>query len=199
MKILVKRKLNIAGLVFLGLIFILGLIRLISGEDDWICQNGEWVKHGMPSAPKPTTPCPGVKPTPNQQLFKVIRVFDGDTMEIEGGQKVRYIGIDTAEMDDKDPTKLCYAKKAFEKNKELVEDKEVRLEKDLSETDKYGRLLRYVYIGDVFVNDYLVRNGFAGVTTYPPDIKFKDQFLEAEKEARENNRGLWSPSTCLNQ
>jgi micrococcal nuclease len=120
-------------------------------------------------------------------------------MEIEGGQKVRYIGIDTAEMDDKDPTKLCYAKKAFEKNKELVEDKEVRLEKDLSETDKYGRLLRYVYIGDVFVNDYLVRNGFAGVTTYPPDIKFKDQFLEAEKEARENNRGLWSPSTCLNQ
>ena len=84
MKILVKRKLNIAGLVFLGLIFILGLIRLISGEDDWICQNGEWVKHGMPSAPKPTTPCPGVKPTPNQQLFKVIRVFDGDTMEIEG-------------------------------------------------------------------------------------------------------------------
>lgn len=63
--------------------------------------------------------------------------------------------------------------------------------RDVSNTDKYGRLLRYVYIGDVFINDYLVRQGYAHIDTYPPDVKYVEQFKEAEKEARENNRGLW--------
>ena len=65
------------------------------------------------------------------------------------------------------------------------------MERDISETDKYKRLLRYVWIGDVLVNDYLVRQGFALTSTFPPDVKYETQFLEAETEARENNRGLW--------
>lgn len=126
-----------------------------------------------------------------KQTVKVIKVIDGDTIEIEGGQKVRYIGIDTPET--KHPTKgvQCFGKKASEKNKELVDGKEVILGKDISETDRYGRLLRFVYIDGVFVNDYLVREGYAHASTYPPDVKFADQFRQAEQEARISNKGLW--------
>lgn len=124
--------------------------------------------------------------------YLVTRVIDGDTIEIEGGQKIRYIGIDTPESVHPQKPIECFAVEAAKKNKELVEGKRVRLEKDISETDRYGRLLRYVFVGDLFVNDYLVRWGYAYSSTYPPDVKYQDQFRQAEREARENNRGLWS-------
>jgi len=83
-------------------------------------------------------------------------------------------------------------------------DKEVHLEKDISDKDRYGRLLRYVYLpalpsgeGDFFVNDYLVRQGFARTATFPPDVKFSERFLDAEREAHENSRGLWAPEICI--
>lgn len=127
-----------------------------------------------------------------EEQIKVIRVIDGDTIEIEGGQKVRYIGIDSPETVDPRRPVGCFGKEASLENKKLVEGKNIILEKDISETDKYGRLLRYVYLPNgVFVNDYLVRNGFAKVVTYPPDVKFVDQFLEAQRQASEQKRGLW--------
>ncbi len=154
----------------------------------------------LSSVPTPTiisTPTTTVVLGTNEnQIFKVARIIDGDTIEIESGEKIRYIGINTPEIDDKDPIKLCFAQKAALKNKELIEGKQVSLVKDVSETDKYGRLLRYVYVGDIFVNDFLVRQGFAQVNTYPPDVKFKEQFQEAEQEARQNKRGLWGEE-CL--
>lgn len=125
------------------------------------------------------------------QFVKVVRVIDGDTIEIENKKTVRYIGIDTPELHDPRRPVECFAKESYEKNKKLVEGKTVRLEKDVSETDKYKRLLRYVFIDDLFVNDFLIRNGFANISTYPPDVKYADKFQEAEKEARENIRGLW--------
>jgi endonuclease YncB( thermonuclease family) len=126
-------------------------------------------------------------------VFVVERVIDGDTIELSNGKKVRYIGIDTPEMTSKNSQ--CYAQKAKEKNEELVLGKKVTLEKDVSETDKYGRLLRYVYINDLFVNEYMVAEGYAKVTTYPPDVAYKDVFLNAERSAREQQKGLWSE--CL--
>jgi len=126
------------------------------------------------------------------ELNKVTRVVDGDTIEIEGGIKVRYIGIDTPETVHPDKGVQCFGSQASNKNRELVEGKNIRLEEDISQTDKYGRLLRYVYIGEIFVNDYLVRNGFAYTSSYPPDVKYQAQFGQAQQEARENNRGLWS-------
>ncbi len=126
-----------------------------------------------------------------EDFLKVSRVVDGDTIELETGEKVRYIGIDTPETKDPNRDVECYGKEASNKNKELVEGKEVRLEKDVSETDRYGRLLRYIYIDDVFINDFLVREGYAKASSYPPDIKHQEQFKESEKYARENNKGLW--------
>lgn len=147
--------------------------------------------------------------TNSPALTKVTRVIDGDTIEIETGpdfakastgrQKIRYIGVDTPEIHHPKKPVQCFGQIAAEKNRELVEGKEVRLEKDVSETDRYGRLLRFVYVEEktatgpatLFVNDYLVRQGYARVATFPPDVKYQRQFLEAENEARENNRGLW--------
>ena len=126
-----------------------------------------------------------------EERVLVSRVIDGDTVELEDGRKLRYIGIDTPELVHPDKATECFAKEAMEENKRLVDGKTVRLESDVSETDRYGRLLRYVSVENTMVNDTLVRQGFAHASTYPPDVKYSQQFLEAEKEARENNRGLW--------
>ncbi|OGG06190.1 hypothetical protein A2872_04445 [Candidatus Gottesmanbacteria bacterium RIFCSPHIGHO2_01_FULL_42_12] len=135
----------------------------------------------------------GLNLTPQDaQLFLVKRVVDGDTIELDNGDKVRYIGVNTPETVDPRKPVECFGEEAKAKNKELVEWKLVRLEKDITDKDKYGRLLRYVYIQNTFVNDFLVRQGYANVATYPPDVKFVSQFLEAEKYARENKLGLWS-------
>ena len=122
----------------------------------------------------------------------VAKVIDGDTIEIAGGRKVRYIGIDAPERVDPRKAVQCFGEEAYKKNKELVEGKRVRLEKDVSETDKYGRLLRYVYVGDIFVNQYLVREGYAYAYTFPPDIKYAEEFVQAQRKAREEKKGLWA-------
>jgi len=148
------------------------------------------------NAQQTSSPSSNIQPPKiNSQQIKVTKVIDGDTIEIEGGQRIRYIGIDTPETVDPRKPVQCFGKEASDQNKKLVEGKEVKLEKDVSETDKYGRLLRYVYVGDIFVNDYLVRQGYAHASSYPPDIKYQDQFTKAQNEASANSKGLWGP-TC---
>lgn len=142
---------------------------------------------------------PGKIQGESEEGVLVTRVIDGDTIEIDGGQKVRYIGIDTPETVDPRTTVQCFGKEAAAKNKELVEGKKVRLEKDVSETDKYGRLLRYLYIGDVFVNKVLVQEGYAFSSPYPPDIKYQDLLNQAQKEAREKGLGLWGSCPVSNK
>ena len=149
----------------------------------------------------PTFPTPiTLSASDSANLIKVTRVVDGDTIEIEGGAKVRYIGINAPESVAPGKPMGCFGKESSNKNIELVLGKEVRLEKDVSETDKYGRLLRYVYVEgpstssgqiSLFVNDELVKSGYARVSTYPPDVKYQDLFRQSEKYARENNSGLW--------
>jgi micrococcal nuclease len=131
-------------------------------------------------------------PKSDPQLVRVVRVVDGDTIEISGGEKVRYIGINTPESVDPRKEVECFGKEAAVENKKLVEGKTVRLEKDVSDRDKYGRRLRYVYVDNIFVNDYLVANGFAQVATYPPDVKYTDLLFRSEAKARSEQVGLWS-------
>lgn len=126
----------------------------------------------------------------------VSRVIDGDTIELKEGEKVRYIGIDTPETVDPHRVVGCFGKEASDENKKLVEGKLVYLVKDTSEIDKFGRLLRYVYLKEtnkesLFVNDFLVRFGFAKADPFPPDLKFKQEFQAAESEAKQEKRGLW--------
>lgn len=88
-------------------------------------------------------------------------------------------------------------KKASDENKQLVEGKTVYLEKDVSEIDKFGRLLKYAYLFQpdgslLMINNFLVEQGYAKVYTYPPDVKYPDKFLKPEQEVKDQQRGLWS-------
>lgn len=115
----------------------------------------------------------------------VIRVIDGDTIVIEGGYHVRYIGIDSPESDE------YYYSEAKQINTDLIAGKQVRLESDVTDKDKYGRLLRYVFVDETFINAEMVRQGCAWSSAFPPDIKYQ-VFLEAmEKEARKLKSGFW--------
>lgn len=148
------------------------------------------------SAQEPATPSPAVAPAnqaisaPEGDLAAVTQVIDGDTIEVALGgatYRVRYIGMDTPERGDP------YFSEATDANRALVEGKMVILIKDVSKTDRYGRLLRYVYLEDgIFVNAELVKQGYAVVATFPPDIRHQDLFLTLEREAREASRGLWA-------
>jgi micrococcal nuclease len=126
---------------------------------------------------------------PSPDTATVTRVIDGDTIEIGTGQRVRYIGIDAPEVY---PKKEPYGTEAWEANSRLVEGKKVRLERDVSDTDKYGRLLRYVYIDDVLINAELVRLGLAEARAYPPDTLYQELLEQLEKGAREAGRGMWA-------
>ncbi len=119
------------------------------------------------------------------QKSKVVQVMDGDTIVIANGEKVRYIGVDAPEMG------MPFFVEATRENQKLVEGKEVRLEKDVSEKDKYGRLLRYVYVRRKMVNQELVRKGWARAKFTSPNIKYHDEVKEAEEEARRKHRGMW--------
>jgi micrococcal nuclease len=118
----------------------------------------------------------------------VTGVIDGDTIIIEGGYRLRYIGIDTPEIDGLEP----FAMEALEANRRLVEGKIVRLERDISQTDKYDRLLRYVYVDGMMVNAELVRLGLAEAKAYPPDTKYQEKLEKAEREAKQAGRGIWA-------
>jgi micrococcal nuclease len=132
------------------------------------------------------------------EVGQVLSVIDGDTIEVLiNGQtyRVRYIGIDSPETGSEP-----FGAEAVEKNKELVDGKEIILVKDTSETDPFGRLLRYVFAGDlggVFVNDELVESGYASASAYPPDTACEETFASAERNARSQELGLWAPVPIL--
>jgi micrococcal nuclease len=141
---------------------------------------------------------PTATPTVGVQA-RVVRVIDGDTIEVDraldGRAAVRYIGIDTPETVAPGQPVGCFGREASDRNKELVEGKTVFLEKDVSETDQFGRLLRYVYLADgQMVNELPVSGGYAQASTYPPDVKYQDRFTAVQQQAREAGKGLWGPA-----
>ena len=127
---------------------------------------------------------------------EVEKVVDGDTIvvRLDGREEtIRYIGIDTPEpYRDGDPA--CYSLEASLRNKELVQGKTVRLEADIEERDRYDRLLRYVYMDDVFVNEVLIQEGYAEDLPIKPNTKYASRFADLERQAREGERGVWG--TC---
>ncbi len=136
----------------------------------------------------------------------VTRVVDGDTLQLESGEKVRLIGIDTPEMHESNKlyrdaqrakenitTIQKLGRRSYQFTRELVEGKRVSLEFDVERYDKYKRLLAYVYLKDnnLFVNAEIVKQGYASLMTYPPNVKYVGLFQKLYQEARDNRRGLW--------
>ncbi len=145
-------------------------------------------------------PSPTASSTTSQsEVYKVVKVIDGDTIEVEVSgvlKRVRYIGIDTPENPMEGKAAECFATEATLRNQQLVEGQMVRLVKDVSETDKYGRLLRYVYVGDEFINLSLIKDGYASSVTFPPDVSQIEVFKAAEQEAKLAKKGLWG-EVCI--
>ncbi|MDD3295992.1 MAG: thermonuclease family protein [Candidatus Omnitrophica bacterium] len=128
--------------------------------------------------------------------IRVTEVIDGDTVRLSDGKLLRYIGIDTPEVRIKQKKEFIYSPQPFaleakELNKRLVQGKRVRVELDVEKTDRYGRLLGYCFVGDVFINSELLKEGFAVLYTYPPNIKYTDELIASQKEARRQKKGLW--------
>ena len=135
----------------------------------------------------------GSAPIGPTEVATVLSITDGDTIRVDrgfGSEPVRYIGINTPEVGDPGGAE------ATAENTRLLVGMEVVLEKDVSEADRFDRLLRYVWIvtgsGWTFVNVELVRRGFAQAATYPPDVRFADYFITAERGARSAGVGLWA-------
>ncbi len=140
-----------------------------------------------------------IKDKAERYTAKVIRVVDGDTLLVDLNgkeERVRLIGVDTPESVHPDVAKnLPEGKVASEFTKLKLEGKEVILEFDVQERDQYGRLLAYVWIDGVMFNKVLLEEGYARVATYPPNVKYVDDFIKAQEEARKNNKGFWNNGT----
>ena len=184
-------------------VLLLVLLAACSGAGDAPGPAGRPTPTGA-TAPSATVSSPetGLSPVGATETAHVVRIVDGDTIIIDrgrGSERLRYIGMDTPESVKPDTPVQFMAKEAAAANRALVEGREVVLERDVSDRDRYDRLLRYVWLrdGDAwrFVNLELVRQGFAQVATYPPDVRWTDAFLAAQREARDASRGLWGPAT----
>ncbi|SFE57899.1 thermonuclease family protein [Peptostreptococcus sp. D1] len=142
------------------------------------------------------------------ETAKVTKVVDGDTINIqvnEKNYKVRMIGVDTPETVHPSKPIQFYGREASDYTKKNLTDKTVYLQKDVSDTDKYGRLLRYVWttppssdnpseeeIIEYMYNANLVKNGYAHAYTYQPNSRYSDLFSKLQSSAREKNIGLWN-------
>lgn len=143
-----------------------------------------------------TPPAPVLVSSMGTTTAQVIQVIDGDTIVVTLGTsttrtKVRYIGIDTPELyAQKNPE--CGSKEATNRNKELVENQVVTVVPGRDVYDTYGRLLAYVYVKSLFVNETLVREGYASVLMIKPNTQFKTSFADLYTYARIHQLGIWS-------
>ncbi len=179
-------------------IFVLALLLIIAAA----CSNLIPAQDSpRPESPGPTQIGTTLTPQPSGgrgTYAKVVAVVDGDTIKVlsEGRvYRVRYIGMDTPEIAHGDQAAEWMGPEAAVKNAALVEGKNVFLEKDVSQTDRYGRLLRYVWVGNTMINAELVRQGYAYAATFPPDVKYQDWFRQLQQEAQRDSVGLWRQTT----
>jgi len=126
-------------------------------------------------------------PEPKEGIYKVIKVLDGDTVVLETGEKIRYLGINAPEWNDR------WGPEAKKFNEELVLNKKVKIELDRKKLDAYGRILGYIWIDDILVNEALIERGYAKIYLIKGEVKPKylDRFKKAENWAREHHDGVW--------
>lgn len=143
----------------------------------------------------------GKDETSNFKAYQVTRVVDGDTIKVVFNGKeesVRLIGVDTPESVHPDASKnIAEGKIASEFTRSQLEGREVKLEFDVQERDRYGRLLAYVWVDGIMFNKTLLSEGYAQIATFPPNVKYVEEFKALEKIARDNNKGLWADGTLI--
>lgn len=159
---------------------------------------GQWVISQRPGSHKERASAGG-------ETHRIAYVYDGDTIKLDNGERVRLIGIDAPEAHDNEKlsrdvahrhidrrTQLAMGRQASQYARSLLKGQSVRLEFDVEHRDKYQRLLAYVYLADgTFVNERIIRQGYAYPLTIPPNVHYARQFKQWFDEAREQRRGLW--------
>ncbi len=149
-----------------------------------------------------TSPTQSVDEASGSSTFAVVKIVDGDTIKVNNRgvtETVRLIGIDTPETVDPRKPVQCFGKEASNTTSNLLKSRIVLLEADASQgdKDKYGRLLRYVFLSDgTNINETLIREGYAYEYTYNLPYKYQAVFKSAQVYARENKRGLWADGVC---
>lgn len=148
--------------------------------------------------PSPSEHLPTDEPResePETESLSVQRIIDGDTILLSDGRQIRYIGVDTPELSD--PRVVSAAREATKANRRLLEGRTLQLEYDVRKTDKYDRTLAYVWADGVFVNEELLKQGFARLLTIPPDVKYLDRFRLAAQEGEERRGRVWTPAPTV--
>lgn len=147
-------------------------------------------------------------PVVREGYNRVIRVVDGDTLAVDINglsaqagktETIRLIGVDAPESVHPSKPVQCFGKEAAAKLKELLEGKLVRMEQDRTQDDKdrYGRLLRYVFLEDGrLANQLIIEEGYAHEYTYEAPYARQAEFKAAEQQARFEKRGLWADGAC---
>lgn len=162
-------------------------------------QTATATESSTPSATPVASPSPSpTRSRPPRPTAVVARVIDGDTIEVTLGARtvdVRLIGVDTPETVDPGSPVECYGKAASDFTQRALEGQSVRLEYDVERLDQYGRTLAYVWHEGKLFNEVLVHRGYADVLTIPPNVRYEDRFVQAYREARAAERGLWGE--CL--
>lgn len=169
-------------------LFAVGFLFILSGLSIYFKQNNNPVPKNTSSKSKLNTQNQLASQSAKLSTYEtavVSEVYDGDTIKLEDGTVIRYIGINSPEKTDP------FFQEALDKNSALVLNKTVSLEFDITQKDRYGRTLAYVYVGDIFVNLAMVKAGLAVSETIQPNVKHQDEIVNAQKSARENCLGLW--------
>ncbi|MDD4333263.1 MAG: thermonuclease family protein [Patescibacteria group bacterium] len=172
---------------------------VIADSDDKIDSSVAGIKLAQPEELATTS---AAQTNPLYEYYPVSSIVDGDTIKVDINGKnetIRLIGIDTPEVVDPRKPVQCFGQEASNKAKELLGGKKVRIEKDPThgDRDKYNRLLAYIYREDgLFYNQFMIEQGYAHEYTYNTPYKYQAEFKAAEKLAKGNQRGLWSPNAC---
>lgn len=180
------------GSGYILIILVLFVVILIKYDFD-VSKVEEEFKYKNPSMEDTTESIDNIE---KNGKYEVLRVIDGDTILISYNgikEKVRLIGIDTPESVHPDENRnVEFGKTASDYTKSKLEGKEVSLEFDVQERDKYGRLLAYVYLDGIMFNKTLLKEGYAKLATYPPNVKYVEEFTKIQEKARENKVGIWN-------
>lgn len=135
---------------------------------------------------------------PGLMSCTVVAVVDGDTIDVAGcadAGRVRFILIDAPELSG---GARCFSREATEYVRSRLLNRTVQMERDVSNTDRFGRFLRYLWVDGELFNERMVRDGYAALAVFPPDVKYRDRIAAAEAEAKAANRGLWGACGGLN-
>jgi micrococcal nuclease len=179
----------------LGLLVIFYMIRSLSGN------TAPQPKENLANVIEPIQEVVTI-PKKSIELFSIIKVVDGDTLNIdmdEKSQTIRLIGLNTPETVDPRKPVECFGKEASKKATELLSGKKVRIEKDDSQGDydKYQRLLAYVFLEDgTNFNKWMIENGYGYEYTYDLPYKYQQEFKSAQEQAKSQKRGLWADNVC---